>query len=239
MWVFLVILVVIVIFFRTPQGKGIIGEIKVRIALGKNKEDKKYVINNIIVVNDGKSSEIDHIVLKKTGIFVIETKNYSGQIYGGENELNWTQTLSYGKVKNSFYNPILQNRTHIYQLSKILERNDCFVSLISFPKADLKTKTVTHVGNIRSVKNEINKKKKELLTTEELNYYYSILLELKGSPKRKRRDHVKSIKKMKSDIENNICPRCGRELVIRKGRYDSFYGCLGYPECTFKKKITN
>lgn len=62
---------------------------------------------------------------------------------------------------------------------------------------------------------------------------------MKTNPKTTKREHIKSIKKLKKDIENNICPRCGKELVIRVGSYGRFYRCSGYPECIFKKKMNN
>lgn len=84
-WIIVAIAVVLIVaFFRAPTGKGIWGEFQVKLVLGKNKPDIKYVINNLMIVNDGKSSQIDHVVINKTGIFVIETKKYAGRIYGKE-----------------------------------------------------------------------------------------------------------------------------------------------------------
>lgn len=84
------------------EGERIVGRF-----IGETIPGLQYVINNLILeVEEGKTSQIDHIVINKRGIFVIETKNYSGMIYGTENQLEWTQVLNYGKVKNHFYNPI-------------------------------------------------------------------------------------------------------------------------------------
>jgi hypothetical protein len=49
------------------------------------------------------------------------------------------------------------------------------------------------------------------------------------------REHVENIRAMQRDIEDNICPRCGKKLVLRQGRSGEFYGCSGYPECKFTK----
>ena len=98
-----IIIASIVVFFRTPKGKGIYGEFKIKCKIGKTKPNIQYVFNNYKVVIDGKSSQIDHIVVNKNGVFVIETKNYAGRIYGNDNQLEWTQVLAYGKVKNKFY----------------------------------------------------------------------------------------------------------------------------------------
>jgi len=232
-----VVVVLIVAFFRTPTGKGIWGEFQVKLVLGKNKPDKKYVINNLMIVNDGKSSQIDHLVMNNTGIFVIETKNYSGRIYGNEDQKEWTQVLNYGKVKNRFYNPILQNRTHIYSLSKLIGRSDCFISIIVFPKAHLMTKTNTSVGYIGSIRRKYKAQTKKIFSVEELNRIYGLLMEFKNNPPVSNKQHIESIKAMKTKIDDNICPRCGNPLLLKNGQYGTFYGCSGYPQCTFKKKL--
>jgi hypothetical protein len=232
-----IFIVLTVTFFRTPTGRGIWGEFQVKLVLGKSKQDQKYVINNLMVVNEGKSSQIDHLVINRTGIFVIETKNYSGRIYGQEDQREWTQVLQYGKVKNKFYNPIMQNRTHIYALSKVIGRNNCFISIIVFPKATLMTNSTTDVGNIGSFRRRYRQQAKEIFSVEEMNSIYSKLLELKKNPQVSAREHVQEIQQMKANLDNNICPRCGKPLVLRKGQYGEFYGCTGYPQCKFKKTI--
>ena len=35
----------------------------------------------------------------------------------------------------------------------------------------------------------------------------------------------------------NICPRCGNELVVRKGKTGEFVGCLSFPKCRYTKVI--
>ena len=81
---------------------------------------------------DGKTSQIDVVVATRVGIIVFEVKDYSGWIYGKGNQQKWTQVLSYGNKKNRFYNPILQNKSHILQLQRILKENVPFYSVIVF-----------------------------------------------------------------------------------------------------------
>ena len=77
-------------------------------------------INNLILVdNNGKSHQIDHIEIRENGIFCIETKNYIGWIFGSENSEKWTQTL-YNGEKHQFFNPLKQNNSHCYHISKVL-----------------------------------------------------------------------------------------------------------------------
>ena len=106
----ILIVAIAVAYLKTPKGRGWFGELCVKMVIGKNKPGVKYVLNDLeLRISDEKTSQIDHILINKKGIFVIETKNYSGRIYGQENQLEWTQVLNYGKVKNKLYNPVKQN----------------------------------------------------------------------------------------------------------------------------------
>ena len=94
-------IILLITFLETPQFKGWLGEFMVKVTIGKNKPSEKYVINNLkLRVDEQKTSQIDHIVINPNGVFIIETKNYSGRIYGQESQLEWTQVLGYGKIKN-------------------------------------------------------------------------------------------------------------------------------------------
>ena len=236
-FIIIVLIVIGVLFLRSPKGRGMIGEYQVRRALGNNVEGLKYVINDVTIVNNGKSSQIDHIVILRTGIFVIETKNYSGSIYGSETSRNWTQVLAYGKVKNKFYNPIMQNKSHIYALSELLGRKNIFKSVIVFPKAKLHLNVGTPVVNIRLLRKELTSYNKAILTSQEIENFYNVIMYYKENPPVTNKEHVASIKEMKQKIEDNICPRCNSKLILRAGVQGRIYSCSNYPTCTFRKNI--
>lgn len=229
-------LVYIARFLKYPKTKGDLGELRVKLSLGKDIQSEKYVINDLLILVDSKSHQIDHLIVRKSGIFVIETKNFSGQIYGQENQKEWTQVLAYGQEKHRFYNPILQNRSHIYALSKIIGRNDCFISIIVFPKADIMTKFDSYVGSISDMKRWLNQDRQEVFTSTEVEKIYAQLVEFKNYPRLTNKQHIENIHTLQRKIENNICPRCGKELIIRNGKFGTFYGCSGYPSCKFMKK---
>lgn len=95
----------------------------------------KFLFNCYLPKEDGKTTEIDVLLIHSTGIFVIESKNYSGWIFGSENSKTWTQTLrcGNGKIrKEHFYNPIMQNSTHVKWLKEIVGTNIPIYSLIAF-----------------------------------------------------------------------------------------------------------
>ena len=101
-----------------PALKGRYGEKMVMKTL-KNLDSKEYTIFHDLYVPTKKgTSQIDHVVISHKGIFVLETKNYTGWIFGNENSQNWTQVIY--KRKEKFYNPIWQNFGHIQALKEYL-----------------------------------------------------------------------------------------------------------------------
>ena len=141
-YILIMILVAALVVLRLPLVKGIIGETIIRIVIGQttvNQKQQKYVINDLVLeITPGKTSQVDHVVINPNGIFVIETKNYSGRIYGNESQLNWTQVLNYGRVKNHFYSPVRQNQTHVYAIREILKQDVPIYSVVVFVKGNIK-----------------------------------------------------------------------------------------------------
>lgn len=120
-------------YWKVIVNKGYRGEYKVYKHLKGIKGLNKILVNRYIRKNDGERTEIDLIFIHETGIYVIESKNYNGWIFGNEKNKYWTQTFKTGK-KYKFYNPIWQNNTHIKHLSNLLydvERCN-FISIIVF-----------------------------------------------------------------------------------------------------------
>ena len=101
------------------------------------------VLRNVYVPKDNvETSEIDVLFVTQKGIFVIESKNYSGWVFGNEADRNWTVSLPNGQ-KNRFYNPIKQNRSHAKWLEKYLGDDTPLFSVIVFSeRCELKKVTV-------------------------------------------------------------------------------------------------
>lgn len=95
----------------------------------------KFLFNVYIPKEDDTTTEIDVLMLCSKGIFVFESKNYSGWIFGSENQKNWYQTLSNGRGRSQkvcFYNPVMQNNSHIKHLKAILGNQIPMWSIIVF-----------------------------------------------------------------------------------------------------------
>lgn len=82
----------------------------------------------------GNFTQIDLVLATKVGIIVFEVKDYRGWIFGNAYQEYWTQVLAYGKDRYQFYNPILQNQTHVENLKKrlFLQNKVPFYSVIVF-----------------------------------------------------------------------------------------------------------
>jgi DNA topoisomerase-1 len=63
-----------------------------------------------------------------------------------------------------------------------------------------------------------------------------------GFPKCKYTEQVESEKedkeKKESESSNEICDKCGKEMVVKSGRNGPFLACSGYPECKNTKSIS-
>ncbi|MGM0380548.1 MAG: nuclease-related domain-containing protein [bacterium] len=85
-----------------------------------------YILNDIDVSDGRRSAQNDHIVLSPAGLFVIETKAYSGTLSGHAEDDNWTQIKekNNSKSKHRLTNPIQQNEYHVEVIRKFLENNE-------------------------------------------------------------------------------------------------------------------
>ena len=78
-----------------------------------------HLMNHVTLqVKDG-TTQVDHILVSRFGVFVIETKHYKGWIFANAKHANWTQVLFNSKFK--FQNPILQNFPHVLAVQDLLD----------------------------------------------------------------------------------------------------------------------
>ena len=202
---------------------------------------KGKVLRNIYIPKDnGETSEIDLIYITKKGIFVIESKNYSGYVFGSEDNQYWTITLNAGNgrsTKTKLYNPIKQNRTHIKWLANYLNDDTPLLSAIvfsdrcKFKGLDFDNTNELFVCHRQDLTIAIGKrwfKLPDSLSEEKVEEIFNKLEPLTNADAATKKQHIDDIK-----VKQNICPECGGELVKRKGKYGYFIGCSNYPKCTF------
>lgn len=148
---------------KLPAVKGAIGECIVHL-FGKLLLDKKtyHLIRDVTFPTEDGTTQIDHIIVSKYGIFVVETKNYAGWIFGDEFSPQWTQTIY--KKKSRFQNPLRQNFKHVKTLCSILNlEEEKIFSVIVFvggsefktPMPENVTKGIGYIGFIKSKQYEV------------------------------------------------------------------------------------
>lgn len=239
-WLLAFILSIFKLFL--PKIKGFFGEKAVAFFLSRLSPLEYKVINNIMLQVDGKTSQIDHVVISNYGIFVIETKNYKGWILGNEHDDYWTQIIY--RRKEKLRNPIKQNSGHIRALREHLKEfiGIKYISIIVFTtKADLKVTTQTDVVYTTHLLKIIkNSSTVQTVSDTDKEKIYTKLLALNIDSKDNRKVHIQSIRNTVSEtnrkIESNICPKCGGRLVLRNGKYGQFKGCNKFPKCKFTEK---
>jgi hypothetical protein len=187
------------LFFKSSYGKGWLGEYKVKTIIGFSKPNKDYYVINNLTFNDGdKSAQIDHLIIDRSGIIVIETKNRSGKIYGNESDLNWTIVYKFGKEKATFLNPIKQNDGHIKSLKKVFSREIPMHSIIVFTNnADIREVHSQKVPVVysNSIKNFMKDYQYDQtkLSSEDVRKIHDQLLLMKQNNKITNKEHVASI----------------------------------------------
>lgn len=119
-WMIPLFLIVGAIKAFKPFLKGKMGEFAVSTHAKLYLDKEKYILFNDCTLPDEQNTttQIDHIVLSPYGIFVVETKNYKGWIFGGERQKTWTQKIYKNSYK--FQNPLHQNYKHQKVLETIL-----------------------------------------------------------------------------------------------------------------------
>lgn len=132
--------------------KGTYGEYLTYKELEYIKGPHRILTNVYLPTRNGNTTEIDLIYIHESGIYVLESKNYGGWIFGNERDRTWTQVFK-SQRKEKFYNPITQNRGHINNLMRVLNISPNYVkSIIVFSeRCTLKNITV-YSSDVRVVK---------------------------------------------------------------------------------------
>ena len=221
--------------------KGWVGELQGSLAAKIRFDFEIYrSINNVTIPTANGTTQIDHVIVSKYGIFVIETKNIKGWIYGDEKQRQWTQVL-YGK-KYRFQNPLLQNYRHTKALAEFLgvEHSKIHSVVMFWSDCEFKTPMPPNVLD-RGYSAHIKSKDQILFTDQEVE---EILEAIKMGmlPKgwKTRRQHLKSLKERLTS--ETTCPKCGGELVLRTARKGpnagkQFYGCSRFPGCRYTRDV--
>ncbi len=224
------------------NSKGNRGERIVANYLTKLTSEKYIVINDVMVKTDYGFTQIDHVVVSVYGIFVIETKNYTGVVSGNENSEDW---IKYNrKNKYMFKNPLRQNYGHIEALKTLLEFSDnkVFVSIIAFSRnANIKVITRNNVVYYNEVLPCILNYTEEKFSILEVSAIADKIKSSKIESNEMKKRHISEVKekvnKKELALDSGLCPRCGGTLMVRNGKYGYFFGCSNYPKCKYTRPV--
>lgn len=225
--------------------KGILGEFVVNIfAKWKLDKDVYHLFKNVTLPTEDGTTQIDHIIVSVFGVFVVETKNLKGWIFGSPHQKMWTQQIY--KHKNQFQNPLHQNYKHSKTLQSLLNLEDnqlhsivVFIGDSTF-KTDMPDNVTYGMGYIRYI---LSKTDKVLNPRQVLDITQVIEAGRLARSFKMHREHVRHVQAIIAEKQNQrLCPKCGSEMVIRKVKKGTntgkqFWGCSTYPKCRSVKPI--
>ena len=239
------------IIMSSPDNIGKAGER--RVARKLDWLPKEYVVlNDIMLPTQYGTTQIDHIVVSPYGIFVIETKNYKGWIFGHENSEEWRQSLlgkkrfwGWSSEQHRFRNPIRQNQAHTRAIKRLASEIGIFpiIPIVVFSdRADLRITTPNHiVVNWSSLRRVIKQFNIQCIPDKEIKRIITKINAANIIEEHVRKSHAIAVQqtqqRKQQQLANRICPQCHSALVERNGRYGRFLGCSGYPKCKFTSQL--
>ena len=240
-FLYVILAAIIIGLFKSPWFKGKMGEFLVNVVTKVSLDKHQYhLIKDVtLATEEGGTTQIDHIVVSPYGVFVVETKNMQGWIFGGEFQKHWKQQLN-KHAKYSFQNPLYQNHKHVKTLQNLLNLSDEQIhSVVVFiGTSEFKTKMPENVtyglGYVRFIKS----KTERVLSWDEFD---SIIKKIESGRLERSikadRAHVQYVNDLVMEKQATpTCPKCGSNMVLRKAKKgvnagNAFLGCSRFPSC--------
>jgi hypothetical protein len=240
----LIPLAILLGLLRTPWLKGHIGEALVRLAIRWRLDRNTYrALHDITLSTPDGTTQIDHVLVSPYGLFVIETKNMRGWIFGGERQAQWTQKLY--RHTSKFQNPLRQNYKHVKALAAALEVPEAIIhSVVVFVGAStFKTPMPANVTEGGGFVRYIRSVREPVLNEEQIQDLVRRIQAQRLAPTQAtRRAHVRHLETRADPAAERLCPRCASPLVLRTlktgaRRGERFWGCSAFPQCRFTQPV--
>lgn len=243
-WYFIPFFIVLVVF-KSAWFKGVFGEFIINVfAKWKLDNSVYHLIRNVTLPTEEGTTQIDHIIVSVYGVFVVETKNLKGWLFGSANQKTWTQQIY--KHKSKFQNPLHQNYKHTKTLQSLLCLEDYQIHSVVVFIGDSTFKTempenVTYgMGYIRYI---LAKTDKVLNPTQVIDICQAIKAGRLTPSFKTNSEHVRHVQSIIT-VRNNqqICQKCGSEMVLRETKKGEnagkqFWGCSAFPKCRAIKQL--
>lgn len=222
---------------------------KITSLIGKTSEYQSF--DSLILKTPDGTTQIDHLIVSPYGIFVIETKNLKGWIFGDANQKKWTQSLPrrytlyslFNKYTFQFQNPLHQNYKHIKAVQKFLDVDMRFIfSVVVFTgDSEFKTDMPDNVMELRDFPTYLKSFSQPILSQESVAKFSQ---KLKNHMENALVDDSVHMRNIEENRINPVCPKCGKRMVLRTARKGSrmgsqFWGCPNFPSCKVIKNVAS
>ncbi|MGL6571604.1 NERD domain-containing protein [Aeromonas caviae] len=241
---FLLPLLLIATLLKTAWFKGMVGEWFINLCIRLFLDKREYrLLKDVTLPTPQGSTQIDHVIVSRFGVFVIETKNMKGWIFGDPRHKRWTQQLF--RRRHGFQNPLHQNYLHLMTLKSLLGLADHQLHSIVYFIGDCTFKTPMPENVMRrGLVSYIKSKTTPVLSTADVDRIIDTIQQGRLTASwQTHRQHVTQLKTRHADPSANhvstrepvrqsvanppsqsvsppdnpppICPRCGSTMVLR------------------------
>ncbi|MBA2072810.1 nuclease-related domain-containing protein [Aeromonas veronii] len=245
---YLLPLLLLASLIKTPRFKGMVGEAFINLGIRLFLDRQEYhLLKDVTLPTPQGTTQIDHVIVSRFGLFVIETKNIKGWIFGNPAHKSWTQQLY--RRRHTFQNPLRQNYLHLMTLKSLLGLADHQLHSIIYFIGDCTFKTpmpdnVMNRGLIRYIKSKTT----QVLTSAEVTRVIDTIQRGRLAANwQTHKQHVAQLKARHSQVPrprlsvatmpvvnqvvnaaptitesltqaNPLCPRCGNPMVLRTAK---------------------
>lgn len=230
--------------FRSRWVKGWLGELWVRFYACMKLDKHVYRrLHDVTLDTPDGTTQIDHVFVSPFGIFVLETKNMRGWIFGTERQAQWTQKIYRRTFR--FQNPLRQNYKHLKAIEATLGVDPAHVhSVVAFVgdcafKTGMPANVTRGVGFVRYIRSF----RERIFSEAEVEAFAEALQAGRRPPGfATHREHVRNLQRRTEPGATRKCPKCGQALVMRRVKSGAHAGkniwaCSLYPECRTRQMI--
>ena len=238
--------IICLLFSGSKRGEAAVRS-KIESLIKKNSEYRTF--NDIILKTPDGTTQIDHVLISPYGIFVIETKDFKGWIFGEEHQKKWTQSLQrsyklrnlFNQYKFQFQNPIHQNYKHVKAVQAFLGVDSkAIFSLVVFAgNSRFMTDMPDNVRELHDFISYVEAHTEKIMNDERVKWLCQVFTDYVNNAPITSDDHMRNLE---LNREQPICPKCGILMVLRTARKgqdagSKFWGCSNFPTCRTTKRI--
>lgn len=215
--------------------KGLAGEWLGSMAHRVHLDRRVYVaLDNITLQTPNGTTQIDHVIVSRHGIFVVEAKNIDGWIFGDERSPQWA-IVKPGR-KHRMQNPLHQNYRHVMALVEFLQIDAAKVHSVVMFWGECEFKTALPANVMKQGYATYIKGFADVVFSDADVQQIVTAITTGALPKSRAtwRAHLASLEERHASTSQ--CPKCGSALGLRSVRQGAkagtqFYGCSAYPKC--------